>query len=85
MQAMCKLVGLSSMSNKANILRSQMLSGTSMLRDHVCMCAEPVEATESSRPVPIVAPLKRMQAICKLLSLSCASYRECTPLHHEMH
>ena len=47
-----------------------------MLRDHVCMCAEPVDVIESSRPVPLVAPLKRMQAICKLLGLSNAPDRD---------
>ena len=37
--------------------------------------AEPERSAEPSKPVPVVAPLQRMQAMCKLLGLSSAPDR----------
>ena len=38
--------------------------------------AEPLRSLEPSRPVPVVAPLERMQAMCKLLGLSSAADKD---------
>ncbi len=45
----------------------------SVLAEHRAACAELERIAEVSKPVPVVAPLQRMQAMCKLLGLSSAT------------